>query len=143
MLDVKGQITLEQAIDEVERQRGLDVADGAGHDIERLGEAPEYGWVILGLLEQNGWLVHITKPLGGQIDGEGTPGILVIARHRHLPLVEIKLDGRTVAECAPQLLVETGRYLRLIRNADRRERGGRPACDLQGDAGDLASSETS
>lgn len=89
-------------------------------DLELLAETDAYGWVILELLEVNGWLVHVRAPFAGAIDEYGTPGVVVHAAHRFVDVPAITITGRSVAECAPQLLVEAGRHVRTIANARRR-----------------------
>jgi hypothetical protein len=120
VLDVRtGQITIEEAVLECEREQRLAEASGPT-DPQRLGESFEFGYVILGLLEKAGWFVHVTVPLGGQIDGEGTRGVMVLAVHRFADVPPLEVCGRTVADCATPLMVEAGKYLPAIRNAQRR-----------------------
>jgi hypothetical protein len=119
VLDVPGQITIDDAIDDCERQAALsDHADGG--DLERLGETTAYGYLILELLERNGWAVHVRAPFAGAIDGDGTPGVVILAAHRFAEIPDLKFTGRTVADCAPQLMIEAGKYVRVIANARAR-----------------------
>jgi hypothetical protein len=120
-MDVPAQITLDDAIADVERQQLL---EGAGDvdlgNLERLGESDGFGYVILDLLERAGWFVHVTVPFAGQIDNDGTRGVLVLARHPDLDGIEIAVTGRTVADCATPVMVEAGKYTRKLANARRR-----------------------
>jgi hypothetical protein len=88
-------------------------------ELEQLGESDGFGWLILELLERAGWLVHVTTPFAGQLDGDGTRGILVVAAHPDVGL-PVEVQGRTVADCATPLLVETGKHVRAIANARAR-----------------------
>lgn len=92
-------------------------------EIERLGESPEFGWRLLELLEQQGWLVHVTTPFAGAIDGEGTSGILVVCAHPDVPGGPIQVCGRSVADCAVPLMLEASRWIPHIAAA----RAGRAA----------------
>lgn len=116
MLDVPQQITIDDAALECERQQRL----AASCDLERLGGSFEYGWVILELLVQVGWYVHVTTPFAGQVDGDGTRGVMVVARHPLLDGVDLRVTGRTVADCATPLMIEAGKYIRKIANAHAR-----------------------
>jgi hypothetical protein len=119
VLDAPGQITIEEAVLECERDQRLAEASGPG-ELERIGDSFEFGYVILELLEKAGWFVHVTVPLGGQIDGDGTRGVMVLAVHRYADVPPLEVCGRTVADCAAPLMIEAGKYLRAIRNADGR-----------------------
>jgi hypothetical protein len=147
VLDVSRQITIDDAILECERDRRLAEQDGP-IELERIGESFEFGWLILELLERAGWLVHVTFAFAGQLDGEGTRGILVIAAHPDVGL-PVEVTGRTVADCATPLLIETGKHARTIanaarrRDADRQQRGSVAASaarksDRRPDADDLS-----
>lgn len=105
MLDVPGQMSID---------------DAAGSDLEQLGDLPEFGWVILELLDQNGWSVHVRAPFAGAIDDEGTPGVMILAAHRYADIPDLRIVGRTVADCAPQLMVEAGKYVPAIARARER-----------------------
>jgi hypothetical protein len=113
VLDVPGQITIDDAILECERDRRLAEQDGP-IELERIGESFEFGYVILGLLGQQGWLVHVRAPFAGAIDGEGTRGIVVHAAHRYADVPDLMVEGRTVADCATPLMIECGKYTRAI-----------------------------
>lgn len=118
----EGQISIDEAL-EWERQQLLDEQErGSVDELERLGESEAYGHVILLLLNQAGWLVHVTRPFAGQLDGDGTSGIMVVAAHTEADVPDIRICGRRLADVAPQLLVETGKHIRAISAArDRRE----------------------
>jgi hypothetical protein len=119
-VETPGQITIDDAILECERNDRLAEVDGGETELEQLGESYAFGWIILELLEKAGWLVHVTAPFAGQLDGEGTRGVLVIARHPLLDGIELLVSGRTVADCATPLLMESGKYIRKIANARER-----------------------
>jgi hypothetical protein len=114
-----GQISIDDAIDECERESML-AETAAGGDLERLGESHAWGWTLISMLERQGWLIHVAAPFAGAIDGDGTPGIMVVAAHPDVVDYEIKLQGRTVADCATPLLIEAGKWTRTIANARRR-----------------------
>jgi hypothetical protein len=118
-VETPGQITIDDAILESERANRVGDQDGP-IELERLGESFEFGWLILELLENAGWLVHVTVPFAGQLDGKGTRGVMVVARHELLDGVDLRVTGRTVADCATPLLVESGKYIRLIASARER-----------------------
>ena len=129
MLDAT-QITIDDAIADVEREQRLaDHADG--RDVLTLGDHAAWveqnegvGWIVLGELNRrDGFCIAILPPFAGAIDDEGTPGIMISATHPELPGVEIKILGRNVDECIPQLLVEIER----LALADRRSCGARAA----------------
>lgn len=117
----EGQISIDEAL-EWERQQLLDGQERGSDELERLCETEAYGHVILLLLNQAGWLVHVTRPFAGQLDGDGTSGIMVVAAHTEADVPDVRICGRTIADVAPQLLVETGKHIRAISAArDRRE----------------------
>lgn len=119
-MDVPGQITIDDAILEVERQQLLDEGEADLGNLERLGESDGFGWVVLGLLEKAGWRIHVTRPFAGQIDDKGTPGILAIARHPDLDGVELTALGRSAADVATPMMIEADKYTRKLVNARRR-----------------------
>lgn len=115
-MDAAGQLTIDDAIADCEREsRRAETA--AGGDLERIGDSFAWGWTLLELLERQGWGIHVTAPFAGQIDAAGTPGVVVIATHPAIDGLEIKIAGRTVADCATPLTIECGRYARAVRTA--------------------------
>jgi hypothetical protein len=115
VLDVPGQITIDDALFECERQQRLAEQEFVPTgDLERLGDSDAYGELIRRLLELQGWSIHVRAPFSGEIDDAGTHGVMVIAAHRYADVLPVQLLGRNLAACAPQLMVECGKYTRAI-----------------------------
>lgn len=121
MLD-EGQITSEEGFLACERQQLL-AEQGGPLDLERLGQSFAFADAIFALLDRAGWSIHVRAPFGGQIDDEGTRGVLVIAAHRFADIPPLELCGRTRADCAVPLMVEADKYMRAIAAARARGEG--------------------
>lgn len=73
-------------------------------ELERIGESDGLGWMLLELLERNGWTVHVRPAFAG--------GILVVGSHPRLGF-EVKCDGPRVADAAVPFFLECARWLSL------------------------------
>lgn len=88
-------------------------------ELQPLADLPEFGRLLLQLLEQQGWLVHVTVPFAGIIDAAGTRGIMVICAHPDVVGPPIRVTGRELADCAIPVLKQASRAIPEIAAARR------------------------